>query len=67
VRVAAIEGLTLHVECNSRIGDCAARVRAMEGRLNKITDGGVEGEHKGRKVMIKPVGDGFEVEMMEQK
>jgi hypothetical protein len=24
----------------------------------------VEGEHKGRKVMIKPVGDGFEVEMM---
>jgi hypothetical protein len=36
-------------------------------KLKDTPDGGVEGEHKGKKVMIKPVGDGFEVEMMEQK
>lgn len=28
----------LSSECNSRIGDCAVRVKNMEKRLNKITD-----------------------------
>jgi hypothetical protein len=45
----------------------SAAKEAAKMKLKDTPDGGVEGEHKGRKVMIKPVGDGFEVEMMEQK
>lgn len=32
--------------------------------LKDTPDGGVEGKHQGKKVLIKPVGDGFDVEMI---
>jgi hypothetical protein len=42
----------------------SAAKEAAKMKLKDTPDGGVEGEHKGKKVMIKSVGDGFEVEMM---